>query len=125
MSIQIIMKSSTISEDSVLEMLANCDNNLNIENKLFTPVELLTGETASVYFYNKTKDTTYYYTVEKKTFNWRTTSFEETFGHILLDEEEIVYSFKSGCTFFHVKIYNPNTTEDTNNTIWIKTWSEE
>jgi hypothetical protein len=124
MSIKLILNSNTYVEDYIVENLMDCDENIDITKGLFTYLELTDNEFASIFFYNGTKDTVYYYSIEKMTFNWRVKSNAEEFGHILLDGEEITFSFKSGCTFFHIKLYNPKDDEDDNNNIWFKVWKE-
>lgn len=123
-SVKIILDTANFELDTIISKFMNCESNLDVESKLFTSLKLENQQKAKLCMYNLTYDTIYYYSIEKKFVNWKITSYNETFGRIILDSQEITFSERSGCSNFHIKFYNPKTDEDDDNILWIKVWKE-
>lgn len=123
-SIKLIIDSDFYEEDYIKESFLDCENCLKLKDKSFTEVEMEQNTISTLYFYNITYDTIYSYEIEKKSINWKIKSYENNFSHIILDGDDIVFSFQTGCTIFHAKFYNPKDDEADENFLWLKTWKD-
>jgi len=124
-SIKILKFAQTDKIIDSLDFYKKCEASLDTTTVNYYAVDCEMDSNNVVVFYNITANLTYYYVVESTIFAKKVKSFEEDFKHLLLDDQDVVFSFKSGCTIFHVKFYNPNSEQDNDMSVWIKIWADK